>query len=70
MTKPQFFRVLVPALTEAFTPENIRKGFSNTGVYPINSKATKLKQLSPSMITDKCKSGVVCYEFFFRFIVL
>ena len=62
MNKLQFFRVLVPAVVNAFTPENIRKGFSNTGIYPINPNAEKLKELGPSKITDKCKSLEFCVE--------
>ena len=58
MTRSQFFRVLVPAFTQAFIPENIRKGFENTGIYPINPKAKKVQELGPSAVTDKCKSIV------------
>ena len=57
----QLFRVLVPAFTQAFTPENIRKGFKQTGIYPIDPTVEKLKDLGPSTVTDKCKSQVVCY---------
>ena len=57
----QLFRVLVPAFTQAFTPENIRKGFKQTGIYPIDPTVEKLKDLGPSIVTDKCKSQVVCY---------
>ena len=58
MTRSQFFRVLVPAFTQVFTPENIRKGFENTGIYPINRDAKKVQELDPSAVTDKCKSRV------------
>ena len=44
MIRTQFFHVFVPAFTQAFTPENIRKGFENTGIYPINPKAKKLQE--------------------------
>ena len=58
MTRTQNFCVFVPAFTQAFTPENIRKGFENTGIYPINPKAKKLQETGPSAVTDKCKSIV------------
>ena len=58
MTRTQFFRVFVPAFTQAFTPENIRKGFENTGIYPINPGAKKVQETGPSAVTDKCKSRV------------
>ena len=56
LTKQQFFRVLLPAFTGAFQPEVIRRGFLNTGIYPLNKDAPKLKQLGPSQTYDKCKS--------------
>ena len=62
MNKAQFFRVLIPAVTEAFKSENIRKGFLQTGIYPINPEAEKLKELGPSIITDKCKLRVDCWQ--------
>ena len=55
MTRSQFFRVLVPAFTQAFAPENVRKGFQNTGIYPVNRNAKKLRELGPSAVTDKRK---------------
>ena len=59
MNPMQLFRVLVPAFTQAFSPDNIRKGFQQTGIYPIDPTVDKLKDLGPSIITDKCKSRVV-----------
>ena len=53
MTRTQFFCALVPAFTQAFTSENIRKGFENTGIYPINPKAKKVQETGPSEVTDK-----------------
>ena len=58
MTRTQFFRGLVPAFTQAFTSENIRKGFENTGIYPINPKAKEVQETGSSAVTDKCKSTV------------
>ena len=55
MSKTQFFWVLIPAIRDALTQENIRKGFSQTGIYPINPKVKKLNDLGLSFITDKCK---------------
>ena len=60
MNPMQLFQVLVPAFTQAFSPDNIRKGFQQTGIYPIDPTVDKLKDLGPSIITDKCKSRVVC----------
>ena len=36
MTRIEFFRVFVPAYTKAMMPQTIQKGFSNTGIYPVN----------------------------------
>ena len=52
----QFFRVLVPAYTTGMTAEAIRSGFRNTGIYPLNREAEKLKQTTPSDIFCNCKS--------------
>ena len=43
LSKQQFFRVLISAFSGAFQPEVIRKGFQNTGIYPLNQDAPKLK---------------------------
>ena len=58
MTRVQFFRVLVPAYAGAMTPEAIQSGFRNTGIYPPNKAADKLKQITASEVYDKCKSIV------------
>ena len=58
LSKQQFFRVLIPAFSGAFQPEVIRKGFKNTGIYPLNQDAPKLKQLGPSQVYNKCKLTV------------
>ena len=63
LSKQQFFRVLIPAFSGAFQPEIIRKGFKNTGIYPLNQDAPKLKQLGPSQVYDKCKSNAVNCSF-------
>ena len=63
LSKQQFFRVLIPAFSGAFQPEVIRKGFHNTGIYPLNQDAPKLKQLGPSQVYDKCKSNAVNCSF-------
>ena len=63
MTRTQFSHVLVPAFTQAFSPENIRKGFENTGIYPINPNTKKLQEVGPSAVTDKCKSKVAVGPF-------
>ena len=55
ISRVTFFQVLVPAYTEAMTPEAIRSGFKNTGVYPPNEGVEKLKQTTTSAVFDKCK---------------
>ena len=73
MTRIQFFRVLVPAYAGSMTPEAIRSGFRNTGIYPPNKGTEKLKQITASEVYDKCKSivglGYVNVRFC-RFLVL
>ena len=56
MNKKQFFRVFVPAFTTGMAPEFIRKGFENTGIYPYNPEAAKLKNIEASTVYDRCKS--------------
>ena len=53
VSKQYFFWVLIPTFSGAFQPEVIRKGFQNTGIYPLNQDSTKLKQLEPSQVYDK-----------------
>ena len=55
ISRVTFFRVLVPAYTGAMTPEAIRSGFKNTGVYPPNEGVEKLKQTTTSAVFDRCK---------------
>ena len=55
ISRVTFFRVLVPAYTAVMTPEAIRSGFKNTGVYPPNEGVEKLKQTTTSAVFDKCK---------------
>ena len=55
ISRVTFFRVLVPAYTGAMTPEAIRSGFKNTGVYPPNEDVEKLKQITTSAVFDRCK---------------
>ena len=62
LSKQQFFQVLVPTFTSAFQPEIIRRGFLNTGIYPLNQEVPKLQQLGPSEVYNKCRSNDVnCY---------
>ena len=56
MSRMQFFRVLVPAYATGMTTEAIRSAFRNTGIYPINREAEKLKQIRASDVYDKCRS--------------
>ena len=53
MTRIEFFRVFVPAYTKAMMPQTIQKGFSNTGIYPVNPHASKLQRIGPSIVSDQ-----------------
>ena len=55
MSRVQFLKILVPAYTTAMMPEAIRSGFRNTGIYPPNQLADKLKQTTASAVYDRCK---------------
>ena len=55
MNKTQFFRVFIPAYIQGLTPEAIRKGYKNTGIYPLNPQAEKLKNIQASAVYDRCK---------------
>ena len=55
MNKRQFFRVFIPAYTQSLTLEAIRKGYKNTGIYPLNPQAEKLKNIQASAVYDRCK---------------
>ena len=55
INKRQFFRVFIPAYTQGLTPEAIRKGYKNTGIYPLNPQAEKLKNIQASDVYDRCK---------------
>ena len=62
MTRIEFFRVFVPPYTKAMMPQTIQKGFSNTGIYPVNPHASKLQRIGPSIVSDrfsKCKKFVL-----------
>ena len=75
MSRQQFFRCFVPAFQTALTPETIRKGFKNCGIYPLDKSVPKLKNIGASEVYDRCKwvllsSGQLCscFRFSFRFI--
>ena len=53
LSKLEFFRVLVPAYTKSISEKEIKAGFENCGIYPVNLKATKLLRTWPSLISDK-----------------
>ena len=55
MSRVQFLKILVPAYTTAMMPEAIGSGFRNTGIYPPNQLADKLKQTTASAVYDRCK---------------
>ena len=61
MNKRQFFRVFIPAHTQGLTPEAIRKGYKNTGIYPLNPQAEKLKNIQASAVFDRCKCMLGCW---------
>ena len=58
MSKQQFCRVLVPAVEEGLTPEAIRKRYKNCGIYPLNPKAEKLRNIHASDVFDRCKCSL------------
>ena len=64
ISRAQFFRILTPAYTMAMTPESIRTGFKNTGIYiyPIDLNAVKLNQTRTSDVYDKCKHYMVMLD--------
>ena len=64
MTKVDWFRVFVPAFTQAMSPSCIQKGFENTGIYPVNPKVQKLKRLGPSIVTDRYSKCTVLEKMF------
>ena len=33
--------------------QTIQKGFSNTGIYPVNPHASKLQRIGPSIVSDQ-----------------
>ena len=53
ISKQQFFRVLVPAYTSAFSMDIIRREWANTGLYPVNPNAAKVSQLGPNDVSHK-----------------
>ena len=56
MTKVEFFKVFVPAYTTSTSEKQIKKGFENTGIYPVNRNAPKiLKKQKCSEFSDKFK---------------
>ena len=61
MSKVDFFRVFVPAFTQAMSPSCLKKGFENTGIYPVNPKVKKLARMGPSIVTDKYSKCTVLY---------
>ena len=55
ITKIDFFKVLVPSFEEAMTYEIITKAWANTGTFPPNPQAKKLREIGQSETFDKCK---------------
>ena len=53
LSRKDWFRVFVPSFTQAMTPSAIQKGFQNTGIYPVDANAKKLKRLGPSIVSDR-----------------
>ena len=55
MSRQQFFRCFIPAYQAGLTPEAIRSGFRNCGIFPYDRNVDKLKNIGPSTVFDKCK---------------
>ena len=55
MSRQQFFRCFIPAYQTGMTPEAIRKGFHNWGIFPYDRNVPKFKIIVPSTIFDRCK---------------
>ena len=71
MSKVDWFRVFVPAFTQSMGASCIKKGFENTGIYPVNPKVKKLQRLGPSIVTDtysKCRRLKKCCNCLFQFL--
>ena len=56
MSRQQFFRCFIPAYQAGLTPDAIRKGFQNCGIFPCDRTVPKLKNVGPSTVFDRCKS--------------
>ena len=65
MTRQQFFRCFIPAYQAGLTPEAIRSGFRNCGIFPYDRNVPKLKNIGPSTVFDKCKWKLGSYWLFF-----
>ena len=55
MSRQQFFRCFIPAYQAGLTPDAIRKGFQNCGIFPCDRTVPKLKNIGPSTVFDRCK---------------
>ena len=55
MSRQQFFRFFIPAYQAGLTPDAIRKGFQNCGIFPCDRTVPKLKKIGPSTVFDRCK---------------
>ena len=55
MPRQQFFRCFIPAYQADLTPDAIRKGFQNCGIFPCDRTVPKLKNIWSSTVFDRCK---------------
>ena len=65
MSHQQFFRCFIPAYQTGLSPEAIRRGFKNCGIYPYDRNVPKLKNIGPSTVFDKCKWKLGSYWLLF-----
>ena len=52
LSKAEFFHVFSPAWVKAITVNQIKAGFRNTGVWPVDRKAISDSKIGPSLQED------------------
>ena len=52
LNKANFFTVCNRAFYSSMSESNIRAGFKNTGIYPVNYEAIPTSKMAPSYVTD------------------
>ena len=57
LNKENFFTVFNRAFYSSMSEGNIRAGFKNTGIYPVNFEAIPNRKMAPSFVTDKYRQN-------------